>query len=480
LIASGVPGLDEVLGGGLRAGHIYFVEGAPGTGKTTLALQFALEGVRRGEATLVISMAECADELCTSAASHGWDLSGLALRDLAAPDAVRSTALFELSEVELDERVDAVLAEMDALRPARLVLDTLGALRDFCTQPWQFRRRLEQFRDKAQALGTTMLFTDDLTGGEQLRPRSLAWGLIQLEQRIGDYGPPRRRLWLPKLRGQPYSGGCHDMRIATGGVQVFPRLETPAPTEPAAGGQVQSGVAELDTLLGGGLERGTSLGILGPPGCGKSTLVCLFALAAVARGERAALYLFDEAEETLKLRCRSQQLDVDAALASGLLALRQLDPAEVAPGELARELHTEVVERGTRIIAIDSLNGYLQAMPDERFMSLHVHHLLSWLGRHRVLSLLTLALPSPLSQKAGLDLDLSYITDAVIAQRYFEAYGSIRYALSVIKKRYGDHERAIREFRIGAGGIIVGAPLAEFRGVLSGVPEYVGERQPLL
>jgi circadian clock protein KaiC len=200
----------------------------------------------------------------------------------------------------------------------------------------------------------------------------------------------------------------------------------------------------------------------------------------VARGERAALYLFDEAEETLKLRCRSQQLDVDAALASGLLALRQLDPAEVAPGELARELHTEVVERGTRIIAIDSLNGYLQAMPDERFMSLHVHHLLSWLGRHRVLSLLTLALPSPLSQKAGLDLDLSYITDAVIAQRYFEAYGSIRYALSVIKKRYGDHERAIREFRIGAGGIIVGAPLAEFRGVLSGVPEYVGERQPLL
>ena len=479
-VASGVPGLDQVLGGGLRPDHLYFVEGAPGTGKTTLGLQFALEGVRRGESALVISMAESVEELRTIADSHGWDLTGLEMRDLTAPGTVRSTALFELSEVELDDRVGAMLAEMEALKPKRLVLDTLAALRALSIQHGQFRRHVEEFRSKAEQLGTTMLVTDELAGNDDLHPRSLAWGVIRLEQRVGDYGPPRRRLWLPKLRGQDYSGGYHDMRIVSGGIQVFPRLDSSRITPSFEAGQVRSGIGELDTLLGGGVARGTSLGIIGPPGCGKSTLVCTFALTAAARGERTVMYLFDESEATLRLRARSQGMDLDQALTSDLLRLRQVDPAELSPGELARELTLEVSQRGTRIIAIDSLNGYLQAMPDERYMSLHVHGLLSWLAKYGVLTLVTLAQPSPLTRQEGLSVDLSYITDTVIAQRYFEAYGSIRYAMSVMKKRYGDHERTIREYRIGDSGILVGDPLSEFRGVLTGIPEYIGKQAPLL
>jgi circadian clock protein KaiC len=480
LIASGVPGLDEVLEGGMRPGHVYFVEGEAGTGKTTFSLQFALEGVRRGEPTLFVSMAESADELHTIAESHGWDLAGLEIRDLAAPDAVRSTALFDLSEVELDDRVQAVLAEMDALRPRRLVLDTLAALRALSIQAGQFRRHVELFRRKAGELGTTMLVTDELSGHEELHPRSLAWGVVRLEQRVGDYGPPRRRLWLPKLRGQSYRGGCHDLRLAAGGLRVFPRLDGGPDPAGFEAGQVSSGIDALDALLGGGAERGTSLGIIGPPGCGKSTLVCTYALAAAARGERAAIYLFDESVETFRLRAHSQGMDLAQALASDLLALRQIDPAALSPGELARDLASEASERNARIIAIDSLNGYLQAMPDERFMSLHVHGLLTWLARCGVLTLVTLAQPSPLTRHDGPAVDLSYLADAVIAQRYFEAFGSFRYAISVIKKRYGDHERTIRELRIGDTGIVVGEPLSEFRGVLTGLPEYLGRKAPLL
>jgi circadian clock protein KaiC len=243
---------------------------------------------------------------------------------------------------------------------------------------------------------------------------------------------------------------------------------------------VSSGIAALDALLGGGAERGTSLGIIGPPGCGKSTLVLSFALAAAGRGERAAIYLFDESVETLRLRARGQGMNLDGALDADLLRLREVDPGALSPGELARELAEEVMDRGTRVIAIDSLNGYLQAMLDERFISLRVHGLLSWAGKRGVLTLLTLAQPSSLMRQDGPLLDLSYITDTVIAQRYFEAFGSIRYAISVLKKRYGDHERTIREFRIGEQGIAVGEPLADFRGVLTGVPEYLGKRQPLL
>lgn len=480
LIPSGIAGLDDVLQGGLRPGHLYFVEGNPGTGKTTFGLQFLLEGVRRGERCLLVSLAESPAEVAVIAASHGWSIEGLEVRDLVSSDDIRSTALFDLSEIALDERVQAMLAEMEALRPQRLVLDTLAALRVYSEQSSYFRRHIELFRSKAVELGTTLLVTDEADGPATLHPRSLAWGIIRMEQRVNEYGPGRRWLWLPKLRGQPYVGGYHDMRIVTGGLRVFPRLEPNRSAAQPQNGLVSSGSAPLDDLLGGGLEHGTSVGIIGPPGCGKSTLVCSFALAAVARGEPVALYAFDESLKTLRKRSISQGFDIDSALSSELLKLRQIDPGQLPPGELARELADDVRDNKIRIIIIDSLNGYLQAMPDDPSINLQVHDLLSYLSEQGVLTLITLAQPSPLNRQEGLPVDLSYLTDTVIAQRYFEAYGAIRYAVSVMKKRYGDHERKIREYKIGHGGLIVGEPLSDFHGVLTGTPEYRGENNPLL
>lgn len=480
LIPSGIPGLDDILLGGLRAGHLYFLEGPPGTGKTTFGLQFLLEGVRRGERCLLISLAESPDEIAVIADSHGWSIEGLEVRDLVGSEAIQSTALFDLSEVALDDRVQAMLAEMDALKPQRLVLDTLAALRVYSDQSSYFRRHVERFRSKAVELGATLLVTDESTGPTELHPRSLAWGIIRLEQRVSDYGPGRRWLWLPKLRGQRYVGGYHDMRIETGGLRVFPRLDTEHVPARRQDGVISTGHAPLDTLLGGGLERGTSVGLIGPPGCGKSTLVSSLAVAAAEHGERVAFYAFDESLTTFRKRSTSQGLEIDAVLASELLMLRQIEPGQTSPGELARELATEVEQQNTQVIVIDSLNGYLQAMPNDPSINLQVHDLLRYLSAQGTLILVTLAQPSPLNRQEGLPIDLSYLTDTVIAQRYFEAYGTIRYAVSVMKKRYGDHERTIREYKIGHGGIIVGEPLTEFRGVLTGVPEYLGKNQPLL
>lgn len=481
LIASGVPGLDTVLGGGLRPGHLYFLEGEPGTGKTTLALQFVLEGARRGERCLFISLAESAEEIRIVADAHGWSLEGVEVRDLTEVEhGMRPTTLFELSEVELGARMDALLAELQTLRPQRLVLDALSALRVMSTQAGELRRHVELFRARAREVGATTLVADDLLGEQALHPRSLAWGILRLEQRAGDYGPTRRRLWVPKLRGQRCRAGYHDLRIDTGGLLVFPRLvakQEPVSWEHA---QVSTGMAEIDRLLGGGLERGTSVGIIGPPGCGKSTLATLLALACAGRGERVAFCCFDESLDTFRLRAAGQGLELEPHLEAGRVVLRKFDPAELAPGELACELAREVSDNDTRLVVIDSLNGYLQAMPHESFMNLHVHGLLSYLGECGVLSVLTLAQPSALNRQDGLAVDLSFLTDTVVAQRYFEAYGTIRYALSVLKKRYGEHERTIREYRLGKGGIAVGEPLDDFRGVLSGSPEYVGDREPLL
>lgn len=481
LMPTGVVGLDDVLGGGLLPGHLYFLEGTPGTGKTTLGLQFVLEGARRGETCLVVSLAETASELALIAESHGWSLEGIEIRDLAnIGEPVEGSALFDLSEVALDNRVHLLVGEMERLRPHRVVLDSLSGLRSLNPSPADFRRHVELFRGKAVELGCTLLVSDDLKGDEQLHPRSLAWGIIRLEQRAGDFGPARRRLMVPKLRGQDYAGGYHDLRIQTGGLSVFPRLRVEAEPGGVERGLLSSGIPALDTLLGGGLERGTSAGLIGPPGCGKSTLACVFAHAAAMRGERASLHLFDESVDTFRRRAASQGLDLDRAIADGFLSVRKVDAAELSPGELARALAHEVDAKGTRLVVIDSLNGFLQAMPSERYMSLHVHTLLGYLGSRGAVTLVTLAQPSPLVNAEGLSVDLSYVTDTVIAQRYFEAYGVIRYALSVLKKRYGDHERVIREYQIGPGGLIVGEPLAEFRGVLTGLPEYVGERKPLL
>lgn len=481
LISSGVPGLDEVLGGGLRPGCLYFVEGDSGTGKTTLGLQFLLEGARQGERTLVLSLSETAEELGAAAASHGWSLDAVGVRDLTggAP-ADEAPLLFHLSETALEQRVDELLKAVEEVRPRRMVLDTLSALRVLSDRPGRLRRHLEEIQRRVHALGCTLLVVDEMFGGDLLHPRSLAWGIIRLEQCVGDYGPQRRRLYLPKLRGQSYLGGYHDLRIRTGGLVVFPSLRSVPQKSGVEPESISTGVDALDTLLGGGLQRGTSTALLGPPGSGKSTLVCQLGLTAAARGERVAVFLFDESPDTFRLRATSQGFDLDAQARAGIFLLERVDPAELSPGELSHRLRRLVDEGGVRFVAVDSLNGYLHAMADERFMHLHVHDLVAYLSARGTTTLVTMTQPGPFSSGEPLPVDLSYLADTVIVQRYFEAYGAIRSAISVMKKRYGNHERTLREYRIGPGGLILGEPLTRFRGVLTGVPEYVGEQGPLL
>lgn len=480
-VSSGVPGLDEVLGNGLRQGFMYFVEGDSGTGKTTLGLQFLREGVRRGERTLVVSLSETTDELVTVAASHGWTLDGIDVRDLTGKeDADGAPVLFHLSETALDERVNQLLESLEELRPQRMVLDTLSALRILSDRPGMLRRHMERVQHRAHQLGCTLLMVDTVFGEELLHPRSLAWGIFRLEQSVCGYGPPRRRLYVPKLRGQAYLGGYHDMRIRVGGIEVFPSLRA-IPDQPVLESRtVSTGVEALDILLGGGLLQGTSTALLGPPGTGKSTLVSQLTVALSDAGESGAVFLFDESVDTFLRRAKGQNYDLRPSLDKGVLRLNQVSPAECSPGEFAHRLRLLVEEEGVRFVAIDSLNGYLQAMPEDRYVHTHIHDLLSYLSARGVLTVITMSQPGPLNAGESMSVDLSYLADTVILQRYFEAQGAIHAAISVMKKRYGDHEHTIREYRIGSGGLVLGEPLTRFRGVLTGVPEYVGEQSPLM
>jgi circadian clock protein KaiC len=440
-----------------------------------------LEGARRGERALVVSLSETAGELVTATASHGWSLDGVVVRDLTGEaEGGGAPMMFHLSETALDERVDQLLKTVEEVRPQRMVLDTLSALRTLSDRPGRLRRHLEVIQRRAHAMDCTLLVVDELFGGDLLHPRSLAWGILRLEQVVGDYGPQRRRLYVPKLRGQPYLGGYHDLRIHTGGLQVFPSLRMIPPRTAFEPELVSTGLESLDSLLGGGLHRGTTTAVLGPPGSGKSTLVAQLGLAAAGRGERAAVFLFDESLETFRLRARVQGLDLEGYLASGILTLKRMDPAESSPGEFADRLRHLMNRERVSFVAIDSLNGYLHAMPDEHFMHLHVHDLITYLGALGASTLVTMTQPGPFSAAEPIPVDLSYLADTVIVQRFFEAGGAVHSAISVMKKRYGDHERTIREYRIGSGGLVLGEPLSRFRGVLTGVPEYLGEQAPLM
>jgi circadian clock protein KaiC len=486
-VATGIPGLDDVLGGGLTPNRLYLVEGNPGSGKTTLALRCLLEGRRLGENVLYVTLSETKAELTDVAKSHGWSLDGFGVLELVAPESElepdNQTAMFQPSEIELGVTTKAILAEVERSKPRRVVIDSLSEMRLLAQSPLRYRRQILALKQFFIGRECTVFLLDDLTSEtEDLQLQSIAHGVLSLEQLSPAYGAERRRVRVTKLRGQKYRGGYHDFVIATGGLDVFPRLVAGEHDRGQERGVLKAGNAELDALLGGGLQYGTSAVLLGPAGSGKSTFALQYARAAAGRGERAAVFAFDERVETIVQRMAGLGMDLTRYIKSGHVTIQPVDTAELSPGEFAhhvrRAAEGEDGRPGAKVVVIDSLNGYLNAMPEERFLTAQLHELLTYLGHKGVVTFLVVAQHGLIGHMET-PVDTTYLADTVILFRYFEAIGEVRQAVSVVKKRSGQHERTIRELRLGGNGITVGKPLRDFHGVLSGTPTFRGQDQAL-
>ena len=475
-LSTGIKGLDHILKGGLPKNRLHLVEGSPGTGKTTLGLQFLLEGERRGERGLYITLSESREELISVAESHGWSLDGISVQDLtesgeSLTDNSRYT-VFHPSEVELDETTRAILDEVERVDPVRVVFDSLSEMRMLANDPLRFRRQILALKQYFLTRKCTVLLLDDRTARAPDRQlESIAHGVLNLEYVPVEYGRQRHAIRVVKMRGVSFQSGFHDFNIETGGIIVFPRL-SPERKVDSKPGTLGSGQDNLDELMGG-LHYGTSTILIGPAGVGKSTLAMMYANSAAERGERAAVYLFDEGPETLYRRTSALGMDIERHVDEGRITLRQIQLAELTPGELSYMVSREVEENGTRVVIIDSVNGYLMATPQERFLTMQFHELLAYLNRNGVVSILVVG-QYGLIGTMQTPIDMSYLADSVVLLRYFEAQGSVRQAISILKKRTDDHERTIREFRIGPGGLQLGEPLTNFHGVLTGVPVYRG------
>ena len=469
-ISTGVEGLNDILGGGLPRNRIHLVEGDPGTGKTTLALQFLLEGVKLGEAGLYVTLSETKEELIAVACSHGWSLDALTICELTVPEETLKPesqyTLFHPSEVELGETTKSVLDEVERVQPARLVFDSLSEMRLLARDPLRFRRQILALKQFFIGRQCTVLLLDDRAS----EVKSVAAGVIVFEHLAPTYGAERRRLRVQKMRGTKFRGGYHDFMIRTGGLQIFPRLVAAEHRHTLTPRPLGSGIPALDALLGGGLDRGTSTLLMGPAGVGKSSVAAQYASAAADRGERAAMFIFDESHAVFLARATGLGMSLPRHVASGRVTLRQVDPAELSPGEFVSTVR-EVVERDRpAVVAIDSLNGYLHAMPEEQFLTLQLHELLAYLAHHDIVTIMVVAQHGLVGAGMQTVVDVSYLADTVVMFRYFEAEGAVRQAVSVLKKRTGQHERTIRELSLGSGAIAVGAPLHRFEGVLTGVP----------
>ncbi|MBV9882880.1 MAG: AAA family ATPase [Sphingomonadaceae bacterium] len=480
----GVQGLDDITAGGLARGRLFLLEGSPGTGKTTIATEFLLEGAQHGERCLYITLSETDDELRAGAASHGWNLDGVELFELVPPESLldedQQQSLLYSSDLELGETTKRIFEVFDRVKPDRVVLDSLSEIRLLAQSSLRYRRQVLALKHFFTRSGATVLMLDDLSGGEQDRTmHSIAHGVLRLEELSPEYGSERRRLRVIKYRGQRYRGGYHDFVIETGGVRVFPRLVSFEHKTSFGRDILASDSAELNALLGGGIERGSSVLILGPAGTGKSLLALTFLMAAFARGENGAMFVFDEELGLLFDRARGVGLDLQAAVDQGRLTIEQVDAAQLTPGELSARVRRCVEEHGARTVVIDSLNGYQAAMPEEQALILHMHELLQYLNRQGVSTFLTVAQHGLVGDMKA-PVDVTYLADTVILLRYFEALGRVRRAISVIKKRTGAHEDTIREYRIDRRGLTLGAPLTEFQGILRGVPILVGDATQLL
>ena len=458
---------------------MYLVEGDPGAGKTTLSLQFLLDGLRADERALYITLSESRDELVASAASHGWGLDGIHIRQYIAredglsPEA--QTTMFHPSEVELLDAMRKVIHDIEEVDPARVVIDSLSEIRLLAQDPFRYRRQLLELKQIFLKRGTTVLLLDDRTVHERDRHvQSIVHGVLHLEHRQADYGAERRRLRLSKLRGTPFRAGWHDYVIETGGLRVFPRLVAAEYRSRLERRPLSSGVSELDALLGNGTQSGTSMLVLGPAGSGKTSLAVQFVVAAARQGRRSSLFIFDESADFLMERTAAMDLPLRKFVNAGLVTIQAIDPTELTPGQFANALAVAADQHGAELVVIDSLNGYLAAMPEEKHLQAQLHEMLAFLNHRGVATILIVAQQGMLGAHMQTPVDASYLADTVVLLRFFEAGGRVKKAISVVKKRSGAHEDTIREMRIDAGGIHVGDALTNFRGVLTGTPVFEG------
>jgi len=481
LVPTGIEGLDDVLGGGLQRRRLYLIEGVPGSGKTTLGMQFLLSAAAQGETVLYVTLSETLEELNGVAASHGWNIAPLVTHEMMPSEGVldpdEQSTMFHPSEIELAQTTRSILADVDRHNPSCLVIDSLSELRMLSGSPLRYRRQILALKQYFASRGCIVLLLDDMTGTEpDVQVQSIVHAVLRLEQLTPEYGADRRRLRVVKYRAQQFRGGYHDYCIRRGGLQVFPRLVAAEHRQVLSRGKLASDLAPLDDLLGGGLEQGTSTLFVGASGTGKSTLAAQFAAASATRGQRTAFFMFDESPATLLSRAEELGIPLAQAVANGMVAIRPVDPAELSPGELVHRVRLAVERDNASLVVIDSLNGYLNAMPDERYLTIQLHELLAYLGQRNVATILVSA-HRGLRGPTIAPVDATYLVDAVVLTRFFETRGEIRQGLSVIKKRGGHHERTIREFSLENGRIRVGKPLTSFRGVLPGVPVYEGPDQ---
>lgn len=476
---TGIAGLDDILRGGFARSHSYLIEGDPGTGKTTLALQFLLDGAKRGEKGIYVTLSETERELREGAGSHGWTLNeNVSVFELTPPesllDAEQQQSLLYSSDLELGETTKLIFEAIDRFKATRVVLDSLSEIRLLAQGSLRYRRQVLALKHYFARQGATVLMLDDMTSDNGDRTlHSIVHGVIRLEEKAPDYGAQRRRMRVVKFRGQSFRGGYHDFAIKTGGLAVFPRLVSLEHKTGYKREQIKSGIVQLDQLLGGGIETGSSTLLIGPAGTGKSLYALQFALAAIARGERAALFQFDEELTLMFDRMKGLGVDLEKLRDDGKLIIEQVDAAELSPGEFAHRVRELVDTAQAKTVIIDSLNGYRAAMPEENSLILHVHELLQYLNRQGAATFLTVAQHGLVGDMKA-PVDVTYLADTVILLRYFEALGQVKRAVSVIKKRASPHEDSIREFRIGRDGLTIGEPLTQFQGVLRGIPVYVG------